>query len=188
MQGGGSLGAYECGVYKTMAKHDIKFDIIAGTSIGAINAGIVAGSKSGRPEKDLEDFWLDVAETITPFMMPDNIRAVMSSYYGAFYGNLKVFSPVWFMAPNLNNSSYFSYRLPYLYDLTALKKTLEKYIDFTKLKGNTHRLIVTCTDIKKGEPVVFDSANMNIDADHLAACASFPFYGIGWTEKDGKYL
>ena len=33
LQGGGSLGAYECGVWKTLAKHNIKFEIIAGTSI-----------------------------------------------------------------------------------------------------------------------------------------------------------
>jgi predicted acylesterase/phospholipase RssA len=51
MQGGGSLGAYECGVYKTLARHGIKFDIVAGTSIGAINAGILAGSRSGHPEE-----------------------------------------------------------------------------------------------------------------------------------------
>jgi NTE family protein len=38
LQGGGSLGAYECGVYKTLAKHKIKFDIVSGTSIGALNA------------------------------------------------------------------------------------------------------------------------------------------------------
>ena len=42
LQGGGSLGAYECGVFKTLAKHNIKFDIIAGTSIGALNAAIIA--------------------------------------------------------------------------------------------------------------------------------------------------
>lgn len=30
MQGGGSLGAYECGVYKALAKHGIKFDVLAG--------------------------------------------------------------------------------------------------------------------------------------------------------------
>src|SRR5574338_393134 len=63
MQGGGSLGAYECGVYKALSRHGIKFDIVAGTSIGAINAAIIAGSKNDRPEKDLEDFWLEVAET-----------------------------------------------------------------------------------------------------------------------------
>ena len=44
MQGGGSLGAYECGVCKVLAKHEIKFDIIAGTSIGAINAAIINSS------------------------------------------------------------------------------------------------------------------------------------------------
>ena len=41
MQGGGSLGAYECGVYKALSKHGKKFDIVAGTSIGAINAAIL---------------------------------------------------------------------------------------------------------------------------------------------------
>jgi NTE family protein len=185
MQGGGSLGAYECGVYKALARHGIKFDIVAGTSIGAINAGIVTGSKSGQPEQDLEDFWLEVAETTTPSVMQDSARAAMSSYYGAFFGNLKVFSPVWLMPPNLNSGTYM---LPYLYDLTALKRTLQKYVDFSKLKGSAPRLIVTCTDTKKGESVVFDSASMDMDADHLVACASFPFYGIGWTEKGGKYL
>ena len=65
MQGGGSLGAYECGVYKALERHEIKFDIVAGTSIGAVNAGIIAGSKSGQPTKDLEDFWLHIAEYVT---------------------------------------------------------------------------------------------------------------------------
>ena len=190
MQGGGSLGAYECGVFKALATHGIKFDIVAGTSIGAINAGIVAGSKSGHPEEDLEAFWLDVAETITPAMMPDYLRAVTSTSYSAFYGNPKVFSPVWFVAPSLNvNTGYLSYQWPYLYDLTVLKNTLQKYVDFSKLNDkNTPRLIVTSTDIKNSKAVTFDSMNTNIDVDHLVACAGYPFYGIRWTEKDGNYL
>jgi NTE family protein len=60
MQGGGSLGAYECGVYNTLGRRGIKFDIIAGTSIGAINTAIIVGSKNNEPARDLEDFWLDV--------------------------------------------------------------------------------------------------------------------------------
>jgi NTE family protein len=190
MQGGGSLGAYECGVYKTLVKHGIKFDVVAGTSVGAVNAGIVAGSKSGRPEEDLEAFWLDVAETITPSFLPEYLRAVISSSYGAFYGNPKFFSPTWFSAFSLNFANgYFQYKWPYLYDLAALKNTLHKYIDFTKLNAqNMPRLVVTCTDIKKSEAVIFDSLTTDIDADHLMACAGYPFYGIRWTEKDGKYL
>jgi NTE family protein len=190
MQGGGSLGAYECGVYKTLVKHGIKFDVVAGTSVGAINAGIVAGSRTDHPEKNLEDFWLEVAETITPYFLSDYLRAVVSSSYSAFYGNPKFFSPTWFSSLGLNFvNGFFQYKWPYLYDLAALKNTLHRYVDFTKLNAqNMPRLVVTCTDIKKSKAVIFDSLTTNIDADHLTACAGYPFYGIKWTEKDGKYL
>lgn len=50
LQGGGSLGAFSCGVFKAFAARGIKVDIIAGTSIGGVNAAIVAGSKGDRPE------------------------------------------------------------------------------------------------------------------------------------------
>jgi NTE family protein len=192
MQGGGSLGAYECGVYKALSKHGIKFDIVAGTSIGAVNAAIVAGSKNDRPDKDLEDFWLEVAETATASIMPDYPRAIMSSWYAALFGNSKVCSPSWYMAPSFSNnpSNYFTFTwTPHLYDLTVLKKTLEMYVDFSKLiSKNVPRLIVTCSDIKNSEAVIFDSMTTNIDADHVVACAGYPFYGIAWTEKEGKSL
>jgi NTE family protein len=66
LQGGGSLGAYECGVYKTLEKHGIEFDVVAGTSIGAVNAAIIVGSKTNSPAQDLEHFWLTLADNITP--------------------------------------------------------------------------------------------------------------------------
>jgi NTE family protein len=44
-QGGGSLGAFACRVYKQLEKYKIQLDIIAGTSIGRINAAIIDGSK-----------------------------------------------------------------------------------------------------------------------------------------------
>jgi len=199
MQGGGSLGAYECGVYKTLARKGIKFDIIAGTSIGAINAAIIVGSKNDEPARDLEDFWLDVAERITPQVFPDNIRCFVSSTYAAMYGNLKAFVPVWFMMPYLNVSVnenlLYHHKWPYIYSTTPLKSTLLRYVDLSKLtpsavNNNNHhpRLIITSTDIQKGESVTFDSKFMSIDADHIIACAGFPFYGIAWTEKDGRYL
>jgi NTE family protein len=62
LQGGGSLGAFGCGVFKALASSNIKIDIIAGTSIGGLNASIIAGSKEEcHPEKALEDFWLELA-------------------------------------------------------------------------------------------------------------------------------
>jgi predicted acylesterase/phospholipase RssA len=63
LQGGGSLGAFACGVYKALVKKKIRIDIVAGTSIGAINAAIIVGNKSGHPENDLEEFWLEIAIT-----------------------------------------------------------------------------------------------------------------------------
>jgi NTE family protein len=179
MQGGGSLGAYECGVYKALERHGIKFDIVAGTSIGAVNAGIIAGSKSGQPAKDLEDFWLHIAEYVTPVALSDRTRSFAAWMYSATYGNAGMFVPMW---PFLPNS-------PYLYDLGPLKSTLGRYLDFEKLvPGNLPRLVVTATDIQKSDSVVFDSHRERITAEHLAACAGYPFYGISWTNVDGRYL
>ena len=63
LQGGGSLGAFGCGVFKALANSNIKIDIIAGTSIGGVNASIIAGSKGeDHPEKALEQYWLELAE------------------------------------------------------------------------------------------------------------------------------
>jgi NTE family protein len=70
LQGGGSLGAFGCGVYKALAKNNIKIDIIAGTSIGGLNAAIIAGSKEDRPERELEQYWLELAEASTNLNSP----------------------------------------------------------------------------------------------------------------------
>jgi predicted acylesterase/phospholipase RssA len=48
LQGGGSLGAFGCGVFKAIAESQVKIDILAGTSIGGINAGVIAGSRVKR--------------------------------------------------------------------------------------------------------------------------------------------
>jgi NTE family protein len=50
LQGGRSLGAYECGVYKSLYKHGIKFDILAGSSIGAINASIICSAQNANKD------------------------------------------------------------------------------------------------------------------------------------------
>jgi len=63
LQGGGSLGAFGCGVFKALANNNVKLDIIAGTSIGGVNAAIIAGSTEDKhPEKTLEQFWLELSE------------------------------------------------------------------------------------------------------------------------------
>lgn len=211
LQGGGSLGAYECGVYKSLYKNGIKFNVLAGSSIGAINTSIIAAAQIGGKDVPsiLEDFWMSLSENIIqsnpvlslPYISSDKMRAVMFSVYSSFYGIPKAFMPKWFMP---DSPDYFlPYKWTFLYDKTPLKKTLMDYIDFNNLKkinidtdnynenGNDNgqsRLIITSTDIQKGEPVIFDTAHMDIEVDDIVAGASYPFYGIRWTEKDGKYL
>ena len=186
LQGGGSLGAYECGVYKALHRHGIKFDIVAGTSIGAVNASIITGSKSDEPAKALEEFWLDLAEGFTPPGLSDEIRPYFAAMNSAIFGNPKVFFPKWFFP----STDYFTpYSWQYLYDITPLKNTLNQYVDFQKIQDPKNpRLIVTSTDVQNAKPSVFDSKYDKIEADHVLASAGYPFYGISWTMKSGKYL
>jgi NTE family protein len=63
LQGGGSLGAFGCGVFKALCQKGIKLDIVAGTSIGGVNVAIIASGKNvTHPEHLLEEFWLELAE------------------------------------------------------------------------------------------------------------------------------
>jgi NTE family protein len=159
LQGGGSLGAFACGVFKGFAKENIKFDIIAGTSIGGINGAIAAGSINDKPEKDLERFWLDLARS-SYNVIPDiftfdfdyhNYRAKLkrspaASLNAAFFGVPSFFLPRWF---NFNNSNPKSLQMQdyvqppwkwtYIYDNSVITKTIEKYIDFKRLSPQTEQ-------------------------------------------------
>jgi NTE family protein len=108
LQGGGSLGAFACGVYKALVNKKIRIDIVAGTSIGAINAAIIFGNKSGHPENDLEEFWLEIAESnykIIPdiylFDYDSHIQKYIpkqvssASANAAMFGVPKMFIPRW---------------------------------------------------------------------------------------------
>jgi NTE family protein len=151
LQGGGSLGAFACGVYKTLHKKNIKFDIVGGTSIGGINGAIIAASKNDNPVKDLEDFWLELAEssyTIIPDIITldydDKSKGIglktipSASLNATIYGIPKMFIPRWLQTTNISEKSVLDkQQLPwnwtYIYDNSPLGKTLQKYIDFKKL-------------------------------------------------------
>jgi len=183
MQGGGSLGAYECGVYKTLAKNKIEFDIIAGTSIGAINAALIVGSKNEHPEKDLEAFWIDIADKTMPDFFTKEMNTFYSTMNAFFWGNPKAFKPI---TPFPAVFASFS---PYLYNTKPFQETLEKYIDFEKLNSpETPRLLVTSVDIQKAKAVTFDSKYVKIGTEHILASAGFPFYGLSWTKINEQYL
>jgi NTE family protein len=209
MQSGGSLGAYECGVYKTLARHNIWFDVISGSSIGSVNSTIIAASlrdlDAENPDrhesliesaKKLEDFWLHAADNLTPAFLPFKIRSIVSATNTFIFGHPNALIPIWFYpgGPLLHNA----FTSPYLYDTTRFRKILEKTINFDSLRKNKYnnnksspilpRLILTCTDIQKSEQVIFDSNNMDITSEHVSACIAYPFYGLKWTRINDKYL
>jgi len=205
LQGGGSLGAYECGVFKYLYKHKLEFDILAGSSIGAVNTSIITSAQNGGENvaKVLEEFWLTISENvspykalITPLLSADKTTAIWSSMNSILYGIPKAFLPKWFM-PNSANY-YFPFDWTYLYDPSPLKKTLKDFINFENLKKDQNnakkdgkkraRLIITSTDIQKGEPVVFDTAYQDITVDQIIASIGYPFYGIRWSVANERYL
>jgi hypothetical protein len=68
LQGGGALGAYQAGVYEALAEAGIHPDWIAGISIGAINAAIIAGDPPHSRVDRLREFWTQVtADGLWPF-------------------------------------------------------------------------------------------------------------------------
>lgn len=212
MQGGGSLGAFACGVFKGLVKRNVRIDIAAGTSIGAINAAIIVGSKSDHPEKDLEDFWLELAEN-NPTIIPDiflvdydrNTKTYVpkeissASANAAVFGIPKMFIPRWLKLEDMfkEKEHFFEPRSwAYLYDHSPLAKTLDKYIDYKKLNlaatqeelPEVLRLIITAVDVMTARPLIFDNTKMEIKAKHILASAGYPLYGFPWIEvEDGVY-
>ncbi len=239
LQGGGSLGAFGCGVFKAIANNDIKLDIIAGTSIGGINAAIISGSKDEKhPEQALEQFWLELSEGFVEFdkhilpyfsslpkfvedlLLPARyyynnlpiysseqenystttnanehaikMKQLRSFYSSAIFGNDKMFKPRWRQETALTDPEYFTpQKWTYLYDLAPLVKTLEKYIDYDKLKPNGNpnaRLILTAVNILTADPLTFDSSKQQITPKHILATSAYPLYNFRWIEvEDGVY-
>src|SRR5467141_366295 len=68
LQGGGALGAYQAGVYQALAEANLHPDWVAGISIGAINAGLIAGNSPAKRVDRLRQFWEGVSTP--PFGIP----------------------------------------------------------------------------------------------------------------------
>jgi NTE family protein len=184
LQGGGALGAYECGVYKAMEEKGITPDLVAGVSIGAVNAAIIAGNPRGKAAPALEAFWGEIAVP-NPFIPHEELRRLFAAWQIALFGAPKLFIPRW-PAPIWPAFLPFTWwTWTSLYDPTPLKKTLEQYVDFERLASQEIRLLLTAVNVETGELEVFDSAEQQITIEHILASGSFP-PGLPWTVIDGK--
>ena len=193
LQGGGSLGAYEAGAYKGMyellsakdekegKKQSTTFNIIAGTSIGAMNAAVLTSyvvenrTYEGSAERLVEfweylskesrvetnpffskwwEYWHGISKTIAT---GEAARRYYSAKEFALYGAPNVFSP---LAPILDNRFFDFFNIWFRFSNAPLKRSLEKFAKFpigTNHENNQPRLILVAVDVASGLPVTFDS-------------------------------
>lgn len=204
-QGGGALGAYECGAFKVIAPRlDDKeeLEVVSGTSIGAVNASIIASAyqKEQFEEKpvekvaeDLKKFWIEDLPTpsVRPFLPYASVQfpfmeawlRYLSIWTSMFWGNSHIFTPDPLNAPNPFATHH--------YDMHALESTLREHFsrytghEFYK-KGNKPRLIVAAVDVQEGYMKTFDSDKEDITPEKVVACCSIaPFMPA--KKVDNKY-
>ncbi|KTC83043.1 patatin-like phospholipase family protein [Legionella cincinnatiensis] len=177
LQGGGALGSYQLGVCEALLEHDYSPDWVVGTSIGAINAAIIAGNKPQNRVTKLNEFWSSITSSFPIFIeVDDNVllqefQNYMSAYWIAFFGQDNFFkpwliNPIFFLANTPDKIS--------IYDTSQLRETLEKVIDFKFINQKKVRLTVGAVNIKGGKLVHFDNTHQEIGPEHIMASCALP--------------
>jgi NTE family protein len=178
LQGGGALGAYQAGIYQALHENDLAPDWVVGTSIGAINAALIAGNPFDARMKKLHAFWDRVAhrDSVDMERVSDETRhlntllaTVDATVRGVpgFYSP-RLFSPFPFGLPVLPEHASF-------YDTSPLSKTLSELIDFEYLNGDGNiRLTVNAVKVTSGQLVSFDSMKQPIGVEHVMASGALP--------------
>lgn len=181
LQGGGALGAFECGVVKALEEAQIFPDIVAGVSIGAFNGAIIASHPRHATEA-LEAFWADlsVATPNLPFACGERALAELQILT---FGAPSFFRPRW-MEP-ISSFADLPFNWTSYYDTAPVKELLGKYVDFEALKKSPVRLLISAVNIATAELDLFDSYVDDLTPDHILASGSLP-PGFPWTVIDGK--
>ena len=165
LQGGGALGAYQAGVYECMHAHGLLPQWVAGISIGAINAAIIAGNPPDKRVAQLREFWDGVSSQLVAPAVPtaygEKAREVFNESSAALVAAIGVpgfFRPRYPPAPfqPAGTPGALSY-----YDTAPLEKTLERLIDFDLINTTDPRhrvrLSVGAVNLRTGNFVYFDS-------------------------------
>jgi len=175
--GGVALGAYQAGAYAVLHdREEFRPGHLAGSSIGAVNAAIIAGNPPERRVERLRGFWEAVASRPEPLGAPwpglagegpwRHAHSWLSVVQTRLLGQAGVFRPrLGALLPRGGAS---------LYDHAPLRANLERFVDFGRLNDGAPRLSVVATDVETGEAVVFDTHKGDrIGADHLLASCGF---------------
>lgn len=180
LQGGGALGSYQAGVYEKLHAQGIEIDWVAGISIGAVNAALIAGNEPDNRVARLRSFWDSLSAALPDFWptQESHLREaahLTSAATVAMWGVPGFFRPYWppqMFAPD-GSAAATSY-----YDTTPLIETLDAHIDWDLLNDGPVRLSVGAVNVTSGNFEYFDTRlpgkRTRIDARHVMASGALP--------------
>jgi NTE family protein len=196
LQGGGALGAYQAGVYQGLHEAGIRPNWLAGISIGALNAAVIAGSPEEKRVERLREFWETICALEVDWPANDDLVGALPFTFA--------FRPVQnaaaaMRALMIGQNGFFKPRFPppflspfsgdhatSFYDTAPLKATLERLVDFDRLNSGETRVSVAAVNIRNGNLVYFDTAERRLRPEHFMASGALP-PGFPAVEIDGEY-
>lgn len=188
LQGGGALGSYQAGVYQALDAAGIEVDWLAGISIGAVNAAIIAGNPPERRVERLQGFWQGLTAQLPSFPIwpDDKIREFLHEWSAGFVASFGVpgfFTPRVFppMIATPGSPEALSF-----YDSTPLAATLGSLIDWDLLNNGPVRLSVGAVNVESGNFRYFDNRTERLDVRHIMASGALP-PGLPPIEIDGEW-
>src|SRR5215469_6972492 len=184
LQGGGALGSYQAGVFEALVSSEYLPDWVAGISIGAINAAIIAGNAPKDRVDRLRTFWEEI--TAPTRLWPTPPEAFAGWQQSASALSAVLFGQPGFFTPRGPQDLFAPGKFLSYYDTSALRGTLERLIDFDRIKqGCTTRLSVGAVNVRTGHFAYFDSARIKIRPEHIMASGALP-PGFPPVQVDGE--
>jgi NTE family protein len=181
LQGGGALGSYQAGAYQALCHFDFEPDWVAGISIGAINAAIIAGNEPAKRVEKLKEFWELVSSPVSwvPITRGDRERSLFNETSAAL---IATFGAPGFFAPRVPPAPLWPKGSPEsqsYYDTSPLRKTLERLVDFDRINDLKCRLSVGAVGVTSGNFRYFDNVEFNrlgkrIGPEHIMASGALP--------------
>jgi NTE family protein len=174
LQGGGALGSYQAGVYQALHEAGIEPDWIIGTSIGAINASLIAGNEPRQRLTHLKEFWK---------RMEQNPVWNLRTAFPGFNEKLAYWSTVTngvpgFFRPNPLAHAGDSYPLGAdhagFYSTAPLERTLLDLVDFSLVNRCSPRLTVGAAHVRSSQMRYFDSRDGELTVKHVMASGALP--------------
>jgi NTE family protein len=193
LQGGGALGSYQAGAYQALSHDGFEPEWVAGISIGAINASIIAGNDPDKRVARLKEFWEMVSAPVPwhPVISGDRGRTVFNETSAAL---IATFGVPGFFTPRIPPAPLWPPGSPQslsYYDTAPLKKTLERLVDFDRINDLKTRLSVGAVSVTSGNFRYFDSVEFKklgkkIGPEHIMASGALP-PGFPSIEIDGEH-